>query len=94
MVTPLTQPGMWATFSLHAQGDQGWFSLRHRYGIKADAYQEYFTRLTGQWDNVYVASEDERDGGSLTMATVVATAVMMAPLVLVGVKVGSRLLRH
>ena len=64
-----------------------------RYGIKSDAYQKYFTKLTGQWDNVYVAGDD-KDAGSLTMATVVATAVMMAPLVLVGVKVGSRLLRH
>ncbi len=64
-----------------------------RYGIKSHEYQKYFTKLTGQWDNVYVAGEDENTG-SLTMATVAATAVMLAPLVLVGVKVGSRLLRH
>ncbi len=63
-----------------------------RYGIKSDAYHKYFTQLTGQWDNVYVASEDDKNGS--LVATVVATAVMMAPLVLVGVKVGSRLLRQ
>lgn len=62
------------------------------YSVQRGAYDEYFTKLTGQWNNTYSA-EDETDDGSLTVATVVATAVMMAPLVLVGVKLGARLLK-
>lgn len=62
------------------------------YSVQRGAYDEYFTKLTGQWNNMYSA-EDETDDGSLTVATVVATAVMMAPLVLVGVKLGARLLK-
>lgn len=66
--------------------------LADRYGVQRGAYDEYFTKLTGQWNNMYTA-EGEPEGGTLTVATVLATAVMMAPLVLVGVKVGARLLK-
>lgn len=62
------------------------------YSVQRGAYDEYFTKLTGQWNNMY-SSEGEEDDGSLTVATVMATAVMMAPLVLVGVKLGARLLK-
>lgn len=62
------------------------------YSVQRGAYDEYFTKLTGQWNNMYTADSNAHDG-SLTVATVVATAVMMAPLVLVGVKVGTSLLK-
>jgi hypothetical protein len=62
-----------------------------RYGVQRGAYDEYFSKLAGQWNNMYMA-DGESNEGSLTVATVIATAVMMAPLVLVGIKVGAKLL--
>ncbi|KAK9819400.1 hypothetical protein WJX81_005544 [Elliptochloris bilobata] len=53
------------------------------------AYDSYFARLTGKWA-VYVAPEgsDKTNG----LDALVATAVMLAPILLVGAKIGGRLL--
>ncbi len=48
-------------------------------------WDPYFTRLTGQWNNTYVADpEDER--GNMWV-TVLALLVMVTPILLVGAKV-------
>ena len=50
----------------------------------------YFNKLTGQW--AYYSAEGE-EPANLLVPTVVATTVMLAPLVLLGVKISSKLLK-
>lgn len=59
-----------------------------RYAVQKGAYDEYFSKLTGQYNNTWSAPEAENDSASLTVATVAATAVILTPLVLVGAKIG------
>ena len=58
------------------------------YGV-GSAYDSYFARLTGKWA-VYVAPEGSEKASSLD--ALMATAVLLAPILLVGVKIGGRLL--
>eukprot|EP01025_Chloroclados_australasicus_P036251 TRINITY_DN3691_c0_g1_i1.p1 TRINITY_DN3691_c0_g1~~TRINITY_DN3691_c0_g1_i1.p1 ORF type:complete len:450 (-),score=35.71 TRINITY_DN3691_c0_g1_i1:266-1486(-) len=50
------------------------------YGIKKGAYEKYFLRFSGQWNNVYYSSVNEEDDNTLT--TIFATVVMLVPFVL------------
>lgn len=58
------------------------------YGV-GSAYDSYFARLTGKWA-VYVAPEGSEKANSLD--ALMATAVLLAPILLVGAKIGGRLL--
>lgn len=64
-----------------------------RYAVQKGAYDEYFSKLTGQYNNTWSAPEGENESGSLTIATVAATAVILTPLVLVGAKIGLQMMR-
>ena len=64
-----------------------------RYAVQKGAYDEYFSKLTGQYNNLWSAAEGENDTASLRIATVAATAVILTPLVLVGAKIGMQLMR-
>ena len=64
-----------------------------RYSVQKGAYDEYFSKLTGQYNNTWSAPEGENDSASLTVATVAATAVILTPLVLVGAKIGMQWIR-
>ncbi|CAL5221509.1 g3713 [Coccomyxa viridis] len=63
------------------------------YAVQKGAYDEYFSKLTGQYNNTWSAPEGENDAGSLRVAAVAATAVILTPLVLVGAKIGMQLMR-
>ena len=64
-----------------------------RYAVQKGAYDEYFSKLTGQYNNLWSAPEGENDTASLRVATVAATAVILTPLVLVGAKIGMQWMR-
>lgn len=64
-----------------------------RYSVQKGAYDEYFSKLTGQYNNIWSAPEGEDDRSSLTVATVAATAVILTPLVLIGAKIGMQWMR-
>ena len=64
-----------------------------RYAVQKGAYDEYFSKLTGHYNNLWSAPEGENDTASLRVATVAATAVILTPLVLVGAKIGMQLMR-
>jgi hypothetical protein len=68
--------------SFHARG------IACRYAVQKGAYDEYFSKLTGQYSNTWSPPEGENDSASLKVATIAATAVILTPLVLVGAKVG------
>eukprot|EP01023_Acetabularia_acetabulum_P021889 TRINITY_DN2162_c0_g1_i2.p1 TRINITY_DN2162_c0_g1~~TRINITY_DN2162_c0_g1_i2.p1 ORF type:complete len:385 (+),score=62.90 TRINITY_DN2162_c0_g1_i2:47-1201(+) len=51
------------------------------YSIQKGAYDEYFQRFTGQWNNVYYSSVGEEENN--TLATVFATTIMILPVLLV-----------
>ena len=64
-----------------------------RYAVQKGAYDEYFSKLTGQYNNTWSAPEGENDASSLRVATVAATAVILSPLVLLGAKIGMQWIR-
>ena len=70
-----------------------WCRRACRYAVQKGAYDEYFSKLTGQYNNTWSAPEGENDAGSLRVAAVAATAVILTPLVLVGAKIGMQLMR-
>eukprot|EP01024_Parvocaulis_polyphysoides_P055143 TRINITY_DN561_c0_g1_i1.p2 TRINITY_DN561_c0_g1~~TRINITY_DN561_c0_g1_i1.p2 ORF type:complete len:157 (-),score=21.05 TRINITY_DN561_c0_g1_i1:227-697(-) len=55
------------------------------YSIQKGAYDQYFSRFTGQWNNVYYSSVGEEENNVVT--TIFATAVMLLPVLLVAVLV-------
>ena len=61
-----------------------------RYAVQKGAYDEYFSKLTGQYNNTWSAPEGENDAGALRVAAVAATAVILTPLVIVGAKIWMR----
>ena len=64
-----------------------------RYAVQKGAYDEYFSKLTGQYNNLWSAPEGENDTASFRVAAVAATAVILTPLVLVGAKIGMQWMR-
>lgn len=56
------------------------------YGV-GSAYDAYFARLSGQWAS-YVAPDGEQRSG---VDALVATAIILAPILAVGVKIVGRL---
>lgn len=63
------------------------------YSVSKGAYDSYFNKLSGDWNAAYVSSDTEEDTKNLTVTTVFATAVMLAPFVFLGSKVLPRLLQ-
>eukprot|EP01024_Parvocaulis_polyphysoides_P010442 TRINITY_DN13560_c0_g1_i11.p3 TRINITY_DN13560_c0_g1~~TRINITY_DN13560_c0_g1_i11.p3 ORF type:complete len:157 (+),score=27.02 TRINITY_DN13560_c0_g1_i11:934-1404(+) len=55
------------------------------YSIQKGAYDEYFQRFTGQWNNVYYSSVGEEENN--IVATIFATFIMVFPVLLVAVLV-------
>jgi hypothetical protein len=62
------------------------------YGPSKGEYEHYFRRIGSDWNSAYRAPEGEAET-DYTLTTVVATAVMLSPIILVGAKVGSSLLK-
>ena len=58
------------------------------YAPSKGAYEAYFRRIESSYSNVYFAPNDEVE--DLRVPTLVATSVMLAPLVLLGVKILQR----
>lgn len=56
------------------------------YGVTKGAYDKYFNSLSGDWNAAYVASNDE-DSTELTKVIIIASMVMLAPLVFLAVKI-------
>lgn len=62
------------------------------YSPSKGEYDKYFRRMRSDWNSAYVAPKGESEE-NYTLTTVVATAVMLSPILLVGAKVGSSLLK-
>lgn len=56
------------------------------YSVTKGAYDKYFNSLSGDWNAAYVASNDE-DSTELTKVIIIASMVMLAPLVFLAVKI-------
>jgi hypothetical protein len=62
------------------------------YAPSKGEYDKYFRRIRSDWNSAYTAPEGESETDYM-LTTVVATAVMLSPIILVGAKVGSSLLK-
>ena len=55
------------------------------YSVSKGAYEQYFNRFTGDWNSVYVSTD--QDSTDLTKTAIIALAVMLTPLVFVVAKI-------
>ena len=55
------------------------------YAVKPNEYEQYFRRIQSTYNTVYYSSAGEEE--DLRGPTIIATAVVVVPLVLLGVKI-------
>ncbi len=61
------------------------------YAPSKGEYEKYFRKMSSDWNSAYVPSE--KDSQTDLTTVMFATAVMLSPIILVGAKVGAKLLK-
>ena len=59
------------------------------YAPSKGAYEAYFRRVESSYSNVYFSSSDA-EGDDLRLPTIMAASVVVAPLLLLGIKIFER----